>query len=528
MTTIHRRRAAALLALCVLALAGACTSSDDASDSATSNDKGDAAATPCAPSGDATPATALLACGEHSIVFIQTDYASGTGVVVERDATQYVLTNLHVVDPFDSADVSLSDGSPLATLPVAGADAATDLAVLGPVEAADVDAAALEPVPLAPTEVAKGEDVFVVGYPGTDDPSAVDLTITSGLVSRQREVPAWEQTYIQTDAVVEEGQSGGPMFSSQGALVGITGLALDESFSLALASGDVSASVDRILADGGDDLLLVPGSADDDPSGGTTSGQVEFVDDLEAPVLFLPPSAEAREWNLVTTGPSGRFSVAVYDGLTGDLLAQSAAGGALADELLAAEAARAGMSVDEYAGAAEPVDPEVTARETAPGTFRIDVPADVAAEVELFVAPDAVPTTLTWTSDLELWPLLLPVPPAALELGEEVETIMSGYQVAASFDIELTEGQQVRLLASSPQGYVDVAVAAPGRTVTSTDLNLAEGGDGLEFFAESGGGLYGYDVDEPYTASATGTYRVILENLDPYTLAARVEVREDR
>ena len=43
---------------------------------------------------------------------------------------------------------------------------------------------------------------------------------------------------------------------------------------------------------------------------------------------------------VATTGPAGRFSVAVYDGLTGDLLAQSAAGGALADELLAAVRSR--------------------------------------------------------------------------------------------------------------------------------------------------------------------------------------------
>ena len=460
-------------------------------------------------------------------MYLETAYASGTGVVIDQGEDLYVLTNLHVIDPFDAADVTLSDGTSLATLPIVGAEAATDVAVLGPIDGTDADDAALEAVPLEPTEVDKGDDVFVVGYPGTAGADAVDLTITSGLVSRRRELPDWDQTYIQTDAVVEEGQSGGPMFSAGGALVGITSLALDESFSLALATSDVAASVDRILDDGGDDLLLVPASADDDPAGGATTGTLEFTDDLEAPVLFLPAAGDDREWNLTVAGPTGRFGVSVYDGLTGDLLAQSSAGGALSDELLAAEAARAGMSVEEYAGTAEPVDPEVTARETSPGTFRIEVPADVIAEVELFMAPDALPASLQWTSDLQMWPLLLPVPPQPLALGDQIETIFSSYQLTASYEVELAEGQQLRILASSPQGYVDVAVADPGRTVTSADLNLAEDGDGLQFLAESGGGLYDTDVDEPFTATATGTYRVILEHLDGYTTAARLEVRED-
>lgn len=521
MTTI-RRRAAVLLSAGALALTGACSSSDDTT--ATTDGAASAGATPCAPTGDLTAAKALLACGERSILFVETDYASGTGIVVDHDDEQYVLTNLHVVDPFDAADVTLSDGTSLATLPVVGAEAATDIAVLGPVPGDE--AAQLEPIPLAPSEVAKGDDVYAVGYPGTADPDSLDLTITSGLVSRLRELPAWDQTYVQTDAVVEQGQSGGPLFSDDGALVGITGLALDESFSLALATADVTAAMDRILGDGGDDLLLVPPSADDDPAGGATSGTIEVADDLESSVLALPASSEDRVWNLSVSGPTGRFGVGVYDGVSGEVLAQSAQGDVLLEELLAAEAARVGMSVEEYAGIAEPLDPEVAARETAPGTFRIDVPADVPVEVELFVAPDAAPTSLQWTSDLAMWPLVLAAPPTAIEVGQQVETVMSGYQLTASFDVELTEGQELQLLASSPQGYVDLVVAEPGRTVTSADLNLDEDADGLTFFAESGGGLYDVDVDEPYTAPATGRYRIVLENLAGFTIATRLELRE--
>lgn len=273
------------------ALTGACTSPDDASDNATSAGKGEAATTPCAPSGDTAPAKALLACGEHSIVYLETAYASGTGVVIDDDGGDlYVLTNLHVIDPFDAADVTLSDGTSLATLPIVGAEAATDVAVLGPIDGTDADDAALEPLPLEPTEVDKGDDVFVVGYPGTAGADAVDLTITSGLVSVAGSCPTGTRPTSRPTRWSRA--SGGPMFSAGGALVGITSLALDESFWLALATSDVAASVDRILDDGGDDLLLVPASADDDPAGGATTGTLEFTDDLEAPVLFLPAAGD--------------------------------------------------------------------------------------------------------------------------------------------------------------------------------------------------------------------------------------------
>lgn len=524
------RRAGALLASYLCLLAAACTGSDESTDPAGSDVAAGTAESPCAPQGDETQARALLRCGEQSVVFIETPFASGTGIVIDQEGEQYVVTNLHVVDPFGQATLGLADGESLGTVPLVGAEASTDIAVLGPIDGSDLD---LAPVPLEAAAVEKGDDVFIVGYPGTANVDEVDLTITSGLVSRRRELPEWDQTYVQTDAVVEDGQSGGPMFAGDGGLVGITALAFDESFSLALATSDVSAAVGRILDEGGDDLTLVPISLDDgatggEAAGGETRGTIEMPTALELPTLFLPSADEDRSWNLTLEGPGSRFGVTVVDALEGEVLAQSAAGVALDEELLAAEAAAADLSIDELAGALGfpgPLSPAAAVAEVTPGSFRIEVPAGVSVEVYLQIAPDAAPATLTWTSDQPMWPLSPTATVEPLELDRPVDMVLSSYQFSAVFDLELQEGATVQVVASSPWADVDVAIGAPGVEMSGPRLLSGVETPGLTLLSDSDVGLYGVDVDEPFTAGEAGTYRVVVQNFDSVTAAARVEVR---
>lgn len=521
------RRAGALLASYLCLLATACTGSEESTDPSDSDGAAGTAESPCAPQGDETQARALLRCGEQSVVFIETPFASGTGIVIDQQGEQYVVTNLHVVDPFGQATLALSDGESLGTVPLVGAEASTDIAVLGPIEGSDLDVA---PVPLEAVAVEKGDEVFIVGYPGTANVDEVDLTITSGLVSRRRELPEWDQTYVQTDAVVEDGQSGGPMFAGDGGLVGITALAFDESFSLALATSDVSAAVGRILDDGGDDLTLVPISMGEGASGGETTGTIEMPTALELPTLFLPSSDEDRSWNLTVEGPGSRFGVTAIDALEGEVLAQSAAGVALGQELLAAEAAAAGLSIDELAGAMGfpgPLAPAAAAAEVTPGSFRIEVPAGVIVEVYLQIAPDASPATLTWTSDQPMWPLSPASTVEPLELDQPVDMVLSSYQFGAVYDLELEEGVTVQVVASSPWADVDVAIGAPGVVMTGARLLSGVEAPGLTLLSDSDVGLYGVDVDEPFTASEAGVYRVVVQNFDSVTSAARVEVRSE-
>jgi hypothetical protein len=520
----RRAGAASVLALALVG-AVACTSSGDASKESDAVEEG-AATTACTPTRDEKPAKALLRCGESSIVFIETLYATGTGVAVRLEDEDYVLTNLHVVDPFDSADVTLGGVEDLGRLPVAGVDVAADIALLGPIEDPGED---FEPVPLGDPSPEKGDDVFLVGFPGTADVEEADLTITAGLVSRLREADGWDQTYIQSDAVIGEGQSGGALFGADGQLLGISGLGYDPAFALSLQIQDVETAVDRILAGDGDDVIEVPQSADEESASsgdGATDGTVAFADDLESPTLFLPPSDEDRTWNLSVAGPEGRFAVTVQDGLSYEPVAANATGVALYDELVAAAAQRAGTTPEAIGVPPQDLPSDVVAREVSPGVFRIDVAAGDSAEVVFSIAPDAVPGSVTWTSDLPLWALTEELPVTTLEIGTPAEGIVGGYQMGVPFQVELTAGQEVKLSASSPQGDVALVVAAPGRRIDSFDVNLQLPDDALTFLDDSDEGLYGLDVLETFTADAAGTYQVWMQNYDYVPLAYRVLVSE--
>jgi S1-C subfamily serine protease len=491
---------------------------------------------PCSPVGDQAPAKALLQCGEQSVAFVETPYATGTGVVVEHVDELYVLTNLHVVDPYSSADVTVGGLEDIGRLPVVGADVAADIALLGPVDDPGED---VVPLPVGDPTVEKGDDVFLVGFPGTSDVREADLTITSGLASRTRVVDAWEQTYIQSDAVIGHGQSGGPLFAATGDLIGISGLSFDDGFALVLSVQDVRAAMARILAGDGDPVLQVPQSADepDEVSPGATAGTIVFPDDQQSPVLHLPPSDHDRTWNFAVTGPEGAVAVDITDALTGETVAMTAA--TFADELQdmvddAVEFGEDPTTVLEEFGFE--LDAEAAAREIAPGSFSFEVPAEQALDIRLGIAPEALPAELRWTSDLPLWPLAEQVAVGTLTFGEPTDGVLGSFQYGAAYRIELTAGQRVEVSASSPQGDVSVSITPPGHDAAAEAADEDEydedygeegiGDDGSAWFDDSDEGLYGLDVLEEFTAGAAGTYDIWIENYETSPIAFRLEIRE--
>ena len=527
---MKRQTTGLAIALAALLVLGGCTGSDAARDKGTSNDRAESkeraeskdradstGANPCAV-GDTAPSKALIACGETSVVFIETPYATGTGVAVRIDDVDYVVTNLHVVDPFEAVDVSLGGDADLGPLPVIGADVAADIALLGPIE----DAGELEPLPLGDPTVEKGDDVFLLGFPGSSDTLDAELTITSGIVSRTRTAEGWDQTYIQSDAVIGEGQSGGALFAATGELAGISGLSYDPAFALSLSIQDVERSVSRILDGEGDELLLVPLTAED-AEGGATSGTIAAPDDLESYVLYLPASETARTWELQVQGPTDRFGVLVGDSFEGTVLAQSATYDVLLQEFLSQLSDRSGLSAAEL-GAPEPVDEAVRAAEVAPGSFRIEMEPDVAAEVVIQLAVGVKDAALTWTSSLPLWPLTEQVEPRTLTLDEPVEGTISGFRAGIPFDVELEAGVEVELLASSPQGDLAIILAPPGVTMNAVDVDPEVDHEQLEYFDDSGEGLYGFGVRETFTPEVSGVHRLWLNNYDMTPVAYRVAV----
>ena len=136
---------------------------------------------------------------------------AGTGFLI--DASGYILTNHHVVDGADRIVVGLSDGRRLQAVAI-GSDPDTDVALLK-VEAS-------RPLPFAPLgnsdDLRVGEWVIAIG-----NPLAYEHTVTAGVVSYlgRKLFDSSFDRYIQTDAAINFGNSGGPLINTRGQVIGI-------------------------------------------------------------------------------------------------------------------------------------------------------------------------------------------------------------------------------------------------------------------------------------------------------------------
>ena len=146
--------------------------------------------------------------------------ALGSGVIVRADG--YVLTNHHVIDGADQVRIELSDGRSLKAQ-VVGSDAPSDLAVL------KIDGHDLHTLTLGDSEqVRVGDVVLALG-----NPLGVGQTVTMGIVSAKGRATGMGdgsfEDFIQTDAPINQGNSGGALVSTRGELVGINSQILSPS-----------------------------------------------------------------------------------------------------------------------------------------------------------------------------------------------------------------------------------------------------------------------------------------------------------
>jgi Do/DeqQ family serine protease len=146
--------------------------------------------------------------------------ALGSGVIVTTDG--YILTNNHVVDGADEIKVELTDDRTLSAKLV-GTDKASDLALL------KVTAADLHPIAIGNSENVKvGDVVLAVG-----NPLGVGQTVTMGIISAKgRSTGAGDggyEDFLQTDAAINHGNSGGALVNTRGELVGINSQILSNS-----------------------------------------------------------------------------------------------------------------------------------------------------------------------------------------------------------------------------------------------------------------------------------------------------------
>ena len=135
----------------------------------------------------------------------------GSGVIIDSDG--YIVTNYHVIAGANQRRVQLADGR-IADAEVVGTDPDTDLALLR-IELAD-----LKPITFGRSDRLRiGDVVLAIG-----NPYGLSQTVTQGIVSAtgrgQLNLTTFEN-YIQTDAAINSGNSGGALINADGALVGI-------------------------------------------------------------------------------------------------------------------------------------------------------------------------------------------------------------------------------------------------------------------------------------------------------------------
>jgi Do/DeqQ family serine protease len=172
--------------------------------------------------------------------------SGGSGVIISSDG--YIVTNHHVVDGADKLTVKMPDGKTY-DAHLIGTDADTEIALI------KIEATGLPAIAFGDSEALRlGEWVLAIG-----NPYDLTSTVTAGIVSAKGRAPGAIQTqsgtvgvesFIQTDAAVNPGNSGGALVNTAGELVGINTLLMSRTGSYVGYSFAVPVSiVSKVIAD---------------------------------------------------------------------------------------------------------------------------------------------------------------------------------------------------------------------------------------------------------------------------------------
>ncbi len=246
----------------------------------------------------------------------------GSGFVISQDG--YVMTNNHVVENAERITVSLQDGRKFRA-EVVGTDPTTDIAVV------KIDGSGLPTASLGSSaEVKVGEWVLAIGNPGFAQIGApmpdLDYTVTAGIVSAlgrslrlinqslRRDPdfgvnPAFAiEDFIQTDAVINSGNSGGPLVNLRGQVIGVnaaivsrTGVYQGYGFAIPI---DLAR---RVMED-----LIVHGRV----RRAYLGVSIDAVGEADAESLGLPEVAGALVQNVSRDTPAERAGLRKYDVIT--------------------------------------------------------------------------------------------------------------------------------------------------------------------------------------------------------------------
>ncbi len=379
-----------------------------------------------------------------SVAFVETPIASGSGVLIEGG---YVVTNYHVIWPFESVEVTFPDDFKH-YVAVAAWDPLADIAVLGPLE----DALA-PPLELLDGEgLPIGSELYLVGYLAEAE-SYPQASITRGILSRVRE---WEQlgmTYFQTDAAITGGQSGGALVNAQGEVIGISGFKFSEAgFGLVASAADIAPIVERLI-NGQDPSGLNSRSFLDGKPGFEFQVDIQNYWDTRA---FFTRGGTALEAEIDGPG-DGQFHVS--DALGSTLLAAN-------NEYTGIEFGRV-EQLGDY-----------------PNFLQVEMGSGDSSGFDL-------------TSNVALYPIDDPDDGQSIAVGETVAGSIDHFRDIDWYSIRLEEGDTVRISTDSLHLdtvlYVDFPYSRNNQVVSDDD---------------SGGGLFGTNSELVYRALQSGEYYI--------------------
>jgi Trypsin-like serine proteases, typically periplasmic, contain C-terminal PDZ domain len=193
----------------------------------------------------------------QSVFVIYAGNSLGSGFALGKDQ---ILTNAHVVGDYRNVTVEAYGGKRYAGRVVV-CDEYEDIALI---EVSGASFVRLEPADL--DKIRTGDDAYAIGAP-----KSLAFTLTKGIISsKSREVDG--HRFIQTDAAINSGNSGGPLLNSDGEVIGVNSCKMSDAEGLGLA-----IPIDEVLS------CLSGGSADTKGQEGGEPDAVEFVTGSDAP-----------------------------------------------------------------------------------------------------------------------------------------------------------------------------------------------------------------------------------------------------
>jgi serine protease Do len=227
----------------------------------------------------------------------------GSGVIVSSDG--YILTNNHVIEGAETLKVTLSDNRDF-TCKVIGTDPKTDIAVV------KIDARDLPAITLADSDkIRVGDIVFAVG-----NPLEVGQTVTMGIVSAKgRQTGLLDgvhgyENFIQTDAAINLGNSGGPLLDARGRLIGINTALIEAPGSESRGNIGIGFAIPANMAISVMQSLIATGTV---ARGYLGIDPLDLTSDV-AEQLGLPKDASGVVISTVPTdGPAAKAGLRQYD-----------------------------------------------------------------------------------------------------------------------------------------------------------------------------------------------------------------------